>query len=151
MFRDNKLLLFIVEIAALFVVTLLTIMIIQGVRRIPLQFAKRMVGRGSSEMPGSGARDYLPMKVNSAGVMPIIFAQAIMFLPASIYGFFKGEQAGGALTDIYGFWYNFLFFLLVVVFTFVYTALMVNPNQQAEYLKRNNAFRTWCEAGRRDS
>jgi preprotein translocase subunit SecY len=140
MFRDNKLMLFLVEIAALFVVTLLTILIIQGVRRIPLQYAKRMVGRGGAEMPGSGNRDYLPMKVNSAGVMPIIFAQAIMFLPASIYSFFKGEQASGALTDIYGFWYNFLFFVLVVVFTFVYTALMINPNQQAEFLKRTNAF-----------
>jgi preprotein translocase subunit SecY len=140
MFRDNKLLLFIVEIAALFIVTLLTIMIIQGVRKVPLQFAKRMVGRGTSEMPGTGNRDYLPMKVNSAGVMPIIFAQAIMFLPASVYGAIKGEAASGPLTDIYGFWYNFLFFVLVVAFTFVYTALMVNPNQQAEYLKRNNAF-----------
>jgi preprotein translocase subunit SecY len=140
MASSGKLLLFIVEIAALFLITLLTIMIIQGVRRVPLQFAKRSVGRGASEAPGTGNRDYLPMKVNSAGVMPIIFAQAIMFLPASIYGFFKGTQASGPLTDVYGLWYNLLFFVLVVVFTFVYTALMVNPNQQAEYLKRNNAF-----------
>jgi preprotein translocase subunit SecY len=140
MLGDNKLLLFLVEIAALFIVTLLTIMVIQGVRRIPLQFAKKMVGRGSAEVPGSGSREYLPMKLNSAGVMPIIFAQAIMFLPAAVYGYIKDGQASGALTDIYGFWYNLTFFLLVVVFTFVYTALMVNPNQQAEYLKRNNAF-----------
>ncbi|MCL4166709.1 UNVERIFIED_CONTAM: hypothetical protein GTU68_062711, partial [Idotea baltica] len=85
------LLIFVIELAALFMVTLATVLIVTGVRRIPIQFAKRMVGRGSAAMPVSGARDYIPVKVNASGVMPIIFAQALMFLPAVIAQFFAGS------------------------------------------------------------
>lgn len=143
---DNKLLIFVVELIAFFVITLLTILIIQGVRKIPLQFAKKMVGRTASSLPTAGAREYLPLKVNSAGVMPIIFAQAIMFLPATAFQYLSGNENASsfsrfhAFTDIYSLGYNVLFFLLIVVFTYVYTALMVNPNNYSEYLKRNNAF-----------
>jgi len=145
LFGDNKLLLFFVEMAALFVVVMATILVIQGVRRIPIQFAKRMVGRTGSSLPTAGARDYLPLKVNSAGVMPIIFAQAIMFLPATAIQYFSGDQslASGRIhmfSDIYSLGYNVLFFLLIVTFTYVYTALMINPTNYAEYLKRSNAF-----------
>lgn len=144
LFGDNKLLLFFIELALLFVVVMLTILVIQGVRRIPIQYAKRMVGRSGSAMPTSSARDYLPLKVNSSGVMPIIFAQAIMFLPATAIQYFSGQQASSgrihAFNDIYSFGYNALFFVLIVVFTYVYTALMVNPTNYAEYLKRSNAF-----------
>ncbi|MDX2135950.1 MAG: preprotein translocase subunit SecY [Saprospiraceae bacterium] len=145
LFGDNKLLLFFVEMAAFFLLTLLTVLIIQGVRRIPLQFAKRMVGRTGGNLPTAGARDYLPLKVNSAGVMPIIFAQALMFIPATVLQYTAGDAVAGtagyqALSDIYGFWYNLIFFTLIVVFTYVYTALMVNPTQYADYLKRSNAF-----------
>jgi preprotein translocase subunit SecY len=142
LFGDNKLLIFFVELALFFIIVLLTVLVIQGVRRIPIQFAKRMVGRSGGGLPTASARDYLPLKVNSAGVMPIIFAQAIMFLPATAMQYIAGPSATGvtALSDIFSFWYNAIFFLIIVVFTYVYTALMVNPTNYAEYLKRSNAF-----------
>lgn len=144
LFGDNKLLLFFVELAFFFVIVLATILVIQGVRRIPIQFAKRMVGRSGGGVPAASARDYLPLKVNSAGVMPIIFAQALMFLPATAYQYLAGTQANtGRLhmfSDIYSLGYNVAFFLLIVICTYVYTALMINPTNYAEYLKRNNAF-----------
>ena len=136
----------ILVIAGFFGVILATVMIVQAVRKVPLQFAKRMVGRGSGQMPASSARDYLPIKVNAAGVMPIIFAQALMFIPGQIAQFAassnNGEMSGfmRSLSDFTSVPYNILSFLLVVVFTYVYTALLVNPQQQAEYLKRQNAF-----------
>ncbi|MFN4253651.1 MAG: preprotein translocase subunit SecY [Saprospiraceae bacterium] len=142
---DNKLLLFFVEMALYFAIVMATILVIQGVRKIPIQFAKRMVGRQGASLPAAGARDYLPLKVNSAGVMPIIFAQALMFLPATAFQYIGGSdaQATGRIhmfNDIYSLGYNVVFFLLVVIFTYVYTALMINPTNHAEYLKRNNAF-----------
>jgi len=144
LFGDNQLVLFFIEMLAFFLITMATVLIIQGVRRIPLQFAKRMVGRTGASLPTAGARDYLPLKVNSAGVMPIIFAQALMFLPATAMQYLQtGEANTGAVSafsNIYGFWYNLVFFLLIVIFTYVYTALIVNPNQYADYLKRSNAF-----------
>lgn len=144
LFSDNKLLLFFLELALFFVVVMATILVIQGVRRIPIQFAKRMVGRTSSAMPAASARDYLPLKVNSAGVMPIIFAQALMFLPATAIQYMSGDSVNTGrihmLNDIYSLGYNLLFFLLIVIFTYVYTALMINPTSYADYLKRNNAF-----------
>ncbi len=144
LFSDNKLLLFFLELALFFVVVMATILVIQGVRRIPIQFAKRMVGRTSSAMPSASARDYLPLKVNSAGVMPIIFAQALMFLPATAIQYMSGDSMNTGrihmLNDIYSLGYNVLFFSLIVIFTYVYTALMINPTSYADYLKRNNAF-----------
>lgn len=137
--------LFIIEMIILFLIVMATIMVVQGVRKIPLQFAKRMVGRGASSVPMAGARDYIPLKVNAAGVMPIIFAQAIMFLPVTLATWLAGS--GGnvssfmlALNNWKSGPYNVIFFLLVVIFTYVYTALLVNPKQYAEYLKRQNAF-----------
>lgn len=145
---DGALLLFVVEMAALFGVIMATVLIVQGVRRIPIQFAKRMVGRGANAMPQAGARDFIPLKVNAAGVMPIIFAQALMFLPATVVQFASGgdQSAMGTnpllrtLNDFTSAPYNIIYFILVVVFTYVYTALIVNPQQYAEYLKRQNAF-----------
>ena len=135
--------LLILEFAVLFFVVLATVLVVQGVRRIPIQFAKRMVGRSAGvNMPAAGARDYIPLKVNASGVMPIIFAQAIMFLPITIAQW-AGNQGGGIigqLSDWKSIPYNVIFFLLVVIFTYVYTALLVNPQQYAEYLKRQNAF-----------
>lgn len=133
----------VLELLVLFLVVMATVLIVQGVRRIPIQFAKRMVGRGSSAMPVSGARDYIPLKVNASGVMPIIFAQAIMFLPASLAQASESLSSNSfimALNDFTSAPYNIIYFFLVVLFTYVYTALMVNPQQYAEYLKRQNAF-----------
>ncbi|MEO0340115.1 MAG: preprotein translocase subunit SecY [Bacteroidota bacterium] len=142
---SGGLLIFVLEMALLFLIVMATVLIVQGVRRIPIQFAKRMVGRGNSSIPQAGVRDYIPLKVNASGVMPIIFAQALMFLPATVAQF---ASADGALTnsfliklnDFTSVPYNVIYFILVVLFTYVYTALMVNPQQYAEYLKRQNAF-----------
>ena len=143
-FNQTGLLTFILELIVLFIIVLVCIMIVQGVRRIPIQFAKRMVGRGSGQVPMAGARDYIPLKVNAAGVMPIIFAQAIMFLPMSIAQWVSSSGNPNSFLLMLNDWksipYNVIFFLLVVLFTYVYTALLVNPQQYAEYLKRQNAF-----------
>ncbi|TVQ47288.1 MAG: preprotein translocase subunit SecY [Saprospirales bacterium] len=136
----------VLELAALFVVVMATVLIVQGIRRIPIQFAKRMIGRGDANMPVSGARDYIPVKVNASGVMPIIFAQALMFLPMTLaqYTMQDGEMAATGwlreLNDPFSLFYSIIYFILVVLFTYVYTALIVNPKQYAEYLKRQNAF-----------
>ena len=137
--------LLILELALFFIIVMAVVMVVQGVRRIPIQFAKRMVGRSNANMPAAGARDYIPLKVNASGVMPIIFAQAIMFLPPQLGTWLSkdGEAPSGVmmqLTDWLSVPYNVIFFLLVVIFTYVYTALLVNPQQYAEYLKRQNAF-----------
>jgi len=137
---------FLIELVVFFAVVLVTVLIVQGVRRIPIQFAKRMVGRGSGKIPVTGARDYIPLKVNASGVMPIIFAQAIMFLPMTIARFAGGDDVATSssllmsLNDWKSLPYNILLFILVVIFTYVYTALLVNPQQYAEYLKRQNSF-----------
>ncbi|MFZ1257208.1 MAG: preprotein translocase subunit SecY, partial [Saprospiraceae bacterium] len=144
--NSQQLLLFLVELVILFLIVIACILVIQGVRKIPIQFAKRMVGRGTGAMPLSTNRDYIPLKVNAAGVMPIIFAQAILFLPLTAVQYLTSDPSLGTtgilqtLTDPYGFWHNFLTFVLVVGFTYIYTALIVNPQNYAEYLKRQNAF-----------
>ncbi|KRO65821.1 MAG: preprotein translocase subunit SecY, partial [Cryomorphaceae bacterium BACL11 MAG-121128-bin16] len=110
------LVIFMVEILALLIVIMITILLIQGTRRIPVQYAKRVVGNKQY----GGVRQFIPLKVNAAGVMPIIFAQAIMFVPITLVGFSDSESLQGiaaVLTDFGGFWYNFLFFVLIVVFT----------------------------------
>ncbi|MBX2816278.1 MAG: preprotein translocase subunit SecY [Saprospiraceae bacterium] len=145
--NGGGLIIFVLELAALFFVTMVTVLVIQGIRKIPLQFAKRMVGRGIN-MPVSGVRDYIPVKVAAAGVMPIIFAQAIMFIPSTVAQFVGGQTGADiatnplvqSLSDPFAVPYNIIYFFLVVAFTFVYTALLVNPTQYADYLKRQNAF-----------
>ncbi|RME92031.1 MAG: preprotein translocase subunit SecY [Bacteroidetes bacterium] len=135
-------LVFVLELAALFLVCMATVLIVTGVRKIPVQFAKRMVGRGSGNIPVAGARDYIPLKVNAAGVMPIIFAQALMFLPGMAAQWGGAESSGfiQKLNDFTSAPYNIIYFVLVVAFTYVYTALIVNPSNYADYLKRQNAF-----------
>ena len=152
-FNGGGLFIFIIEMVGLFFIFMASIMIVQGVRKIPLQFAKRMVGRGAGSVPMAGARDYIPLKVNAAGVMPIIFAQAIMFLPMQIGTWAAGaDSASNPLLMALGDWkslpYNLIFFTLVVLFTYVYTALLVNPKQYSEYLKRQNAFIPGVKPGR---
>ena len=108
-------------------------------RKIPVQYAKRVVGNRQY----GGVRQYIPLKVNAAGVMPIIFAQAIMFLPITIAGFSQSESLTGfasAFTNINGFWYNLVFFLLIIAFTYFYTAVTMNTNQMAEDIKKNGGF-----------
>jgi len=143
---SGGLLIFVVEMVLLFAIVMVTVLIVQGVRKIPIQFAKRMVGRGANAMPAAGIRDYIPLKVNAAGVMPIIFAQALMFLPTTLAQFMMGDGGlapSGLLQQLmnpFSAASSLITFLLVVVFTYIYTALLVNPQQYAEYLKRQNAF-----------
>jgi preprotein translocase subunit SecY len=142
--ESGQFLIFVLEMALFFFICMITVLIVQGVRKIPIQFAKRMVGRGAA-MPVSSTRDYIPLKVNAAGVMPIIFAQAIMFLPGTIAQWAGGAEAANSvilrdLMNPFSVSSSILAFILVVVFTFIYTALIVNPKQYAEYLKRQNAF-----------
>lgn len=129
---------FLVELAALFAIIMAVIMLVQGTRRIPVQYAKQMVGSRTG-----GARQYLPLKVNTAGVMPIIFAQALMFIPSTVAQFFpnyESMQVLMALANPASFAYNFTFAVLIIVFTYFYTAISVNSTQIADELKRNGGF-----------
>ena len=146
--QGGGLVVFIIELIILVGVILLTILLVQGTRRIPVQYAKRMVGNRQY----GGVRQYIPLKVNAAGVMPIIFAQAIMFLPLTIANYAQSETLSGflaAFTNINGFWYNFVFFLMIVLFTYFYTAITVNPNQMADDMKKNGGFIPGVKPGRR--
>jgi len=146
--KGGGLVFFIVELAVLVMVILLTILLVQGTRKIPVQYAKRIVGNKQY----GGVRQYIPLKVNAAGVMPIIFAQAIMFLPLTLAGFASSEALTGfasTFTDINGFWYNFTFAILIIVFTYFYTAITVNPNQMAEDMKKNGGFIPGVKPGRK--
>ncbi len=151
---SGGLLAFALEAAFLILIVMAVILLVQGTRRIPVQYAKRQVVQSSSSFfggratqqsfAGEGSRQYLPIKLNAAGVMPIIFAQAIMFLPATIAQFVPGVNQNNdfimALSDIKGFWYNALNLILIVAFTFFYTALIVNPTQMSDEMKRSNGF-----------
>ena len=139
---------FLIEIVVLVLVIIMTILLVQGTRKIPVQYAKRVVGNKQY----GGVRQYIPLKVNSAGVMPIIFAQAIMFVPITIAGFAQTEQMSGfmtAFTNMNGFWYNFLFFVLIIAFTYFYTAVTINPAQMAEDIKKNGGFIPGVKPGKK--
>jgi preprotein translocase subunit SecY len=141
--QGGGLIIFLLEIVFLLLVIMGSIMLVQGTRRIPVQFAKKIIGNKQY----GGVRQYIPLKVNTAGVMPIIFAQAIMFIPAAIAGYTQGT--GGIFTERYGFWYNFIFGLLIILFTYFYTAIMVNPTQLADDLKRNGGFIPGIKPGKK--
>ncbi|HRE50830.1 MAG TPA: preprotein translocase subunit SecY [Flavitalea sp.] len=130
------LLIFVIEIAILVAINMGLILLIQGVRKIPVQYAKQIVGNRQF----GGARQFLPMKVNSSGVMPIIFAQAIMFLPTLLSNFDSTQGLARVFGDHSNYWYMLIYGLMVVGFTFLYTALIFNPKQIADDLKRNNGF-----------
>ncbi len=147
---QGGLVMFIVEIVILFAVVLGAVLLVQGTRKVPVQYAKRIVGNKQY----GGARQFIPLKVNAAGVMPIIFAQAIMFIPITLAGFgSKGEASSlvSALTDMTGFWYNFIYFIMIVAFTYFYTAITVRPTQMADDMKRNNGFIPGVKPGTKTS
>ena len=135
---------FILEIAVLFVIVMATIALVQAVRRIPIQYAKRNIVKDGRMLQAGGVRDYLPLKVNASGVMPIIFAQALMFLPAYIVGLFNSGAQNNefliSISDPRRLGYNVLSFVLVVAFTYLYTAMIVNPTQIADQLKKEGGF-----------
>jgi preprotein translocase subunit SecY len=137
--QGGGLIMFLLEIVFLIAVVISCILLVQGTRRIPVQFAKKIVGNKQY----GGVRQYVPLKVNAAGVMPIIFAQAIMFIPAAIAQMGSGSKASGflnAFTNHFSFWYNVVFALLIIAFTYFYTAIMINPNQLADDMKKNGGF-----------
>ena len=142
---QGGLVMFIVEVVLLFAVTVGAVLLVQGTRKVPVQYAKRIVGNRQY----GGARQYIPLKVNAAGVMPIIFAQAIMFIPMTLAGFRQSNGFWRAFTDINSFWYNVLFFVLIVAFTYFYTAVTVRPTQMAEDMKRNNGFIPGVKPGKK--
>ena len=146
---QGGLVMFIIELLLLFAVTIGAVLLVQGTRKVPVQYAKRIVGNKQY----GGARQYIPLKVNAAGVMPIIFAQAIMFIPITIAGFGSaGDATRGffaAFSDINGFWYNLVYFLMIVAFTYFYTAITVRPQQMAEDMKRNNGFIPGVKPGKK--
>ena len=145
---QGGLIMFVVEIILLFAVTVGAVLLVQGTRKVPVQYAKRIVGNRQY----GGARQYIPLKVNAAGVMPIIFAQAIMFIPITLAGFGSSEGSSGfyaAFSDINGFWYNLVYFILIVAFTYFHTAVTVRPTQMAEDMKRNNGFIPGVKPGKK--
>jgi len=139
---------FLVEMIILFFVFMGVILLVQGTRKIPVQYAKRIVGNKQY----GGVRQYIPLKVNSAGVMPIIFAQALMFVPITIAGFAESDALTGfaaAFSNLTGFWYNFTFATMVILFTYFYTAITINPSQMAEDMKKNGGFIPGVKPGRK--
>ena len=130
----GSIIMIIVELVLLFLVFMATIAIVQAVRKVPVQYAKRIVGNKQY----GGVRQYIPIKMNAANVMPIIFAQALMFIPMLFAGVAPGFA--GAFSDMTGFWYNFTLAVLVIVFTFFYTAIIINPQMMADDMKRNGGF-----------
>lgn len=147
---QGGLIMFVVEIILLFAVTVGAVLLVQGTRKVPVQYAKRIAGNRQY----GGARQYIPLKVNAAGVMPIIFAQAIMFIPITLSGFGSQDSGHGffaAFSDINGFWYNLVYFLMIVAFTYFYTAITVRPTQIAEHLKQSNGFIPGVKPGKKTS
>ncbi len=145
---SGGLVMFLAEITLLLVVIGATIALVQATRKIPVQYAKRVVGNKQY----GGVRQYIPLKVNAAGVMPIIFAQAIMMVPIMLMGFnTTGENNAfmQAFADNNGFWYNFVFAIMIILFTYFYTAITINPTQMAEQMKLNNGFIPGVKPGKK--
>ncbi len=138
---------FIVEMVILFLVFVASIALVQAVRRVPVQYAKRIVGNKQY----GGVRQYIPLKVNAAGVMPIIFAQALMFIPMMLTRFDSEttNAIASAFSNITGFWYNLTYGILVILFTYFYTAITVNPTQMAEDMKKNGGFIPGVKPGKK--
>ena len=146
--QGGGLVVFLVEIVFLVFVFMGTILLVQGTRRIPVQYAKRIVGNKQY----GGVRQYIPLKVNAAGVMPIIFAQALMFIPITVAGFADSDTLTGfaaAFANMQGFWYNLVFAVLIILFTYFYTAVTINPVQMAEDMKKNGGFIPGIKPGRK--
>jgi preprotein translocase subunit SecY len=141
----GSVLMLIVELVVLMLVFAATIALVQGTRKIPVQYAKRIVGNKQY----GGVRQYIPLKMNAAGVMPIIFAQALMFIPMLLSGFDATQGFAATFSNPVGFWYNFVFAVLVVAFTYFYTAVTVNPTMMAEEMKKNSGFIPGVKPGKK--
>ncbi len=138
-------LVFVVEMVVLFLVFVGTIALVQAVRKIPVQYAKRIVGNKQY----GGVRQYIPLKINAAGVMPIIFAQALMLFPLIFSNFNATKGLAAVMSNTNGFWYNFVYAIMVILFTYFYTAITVNPTNMAEEMKKNGGFIPGCKPGKK--
>ena len=143
--NNGGLLLLIVELIVWFFIVAAAIALVQAVRRVPVQYAKRVVGNRQY----GGVRQYIPLKINAAGVMPIIFAQALMLFPLLFSRWDATRGLAATMSNYTGFWYNFIFGLLVVIFTYFYTAVTVNPTMMAEDMKRNGGFIPGVKPGKK--
>lgn len=146
--RADNMVPFVLEIAFLVLVIMGCILLVQGTRRIPVQYAKRVVGTRQY----GGVRQYIPLKINAAGVMPIIFAQALMFIPGTIAQFnpnWENSAFLATLNDFQSVWYNVIYGTLIVVFTYFYTAIIINPTQIADDLKKNGGFIPGVKPGKK--
>ena len=139
---NGGLIMILIELVIWFVFILLSVLLVMAVRQIPVQYARRTAS-GSYERNVMGSRQYIPLKLNASGVMPIIFAQAIMFIPGAVIGLSDSplaESIASQFTNIFGFWYNLVFGLLIIIFTYFYTAITVPTNKMADDLKRSGGF-----------
>ena len=135
--------LLVIEIIIWLLVIISCVLLIMAVRKIPVQYARRTTSGDYEQDLMGGNRQWIPLKLNASGVMPIIFAQAIMFIPAAVAGLSKSDTSQsivGAFSNMFGFWYNFVFATLIVVFTFFYTAITVPTNKMSDDLKRSGGF-----------
>ena len=135
----------VIELVILFLVFVGTIALVQAVRKIPVQYAKRIVGNKQY----GGVRQYIPLKINAAGVMPIIFAQALMLFPLIFQRFTATKGLAAVMSNTNGFWYNFVYAIMVILFTYFYTAITVNPTNMAEEMKKNGGFIPGCKPGKK--
>ena len=142
---NGGLLLLTIEFVLWFFVIIAAIALVQAVRRVPVQYAKRVIGNRQY----GGIRQYIPLKINAAGVMPIIFAQALMLFPLVFSKFEATRGLAASLSNYTGFWYNFIFAILIIIFTYFYTAVTVNPTQMAEDMKRNGGFIPGVKPGKK--
>jgi len=139
---NGGLVMILIELVIWFAIIMASVMLVMAVRQIPVQYARRSAS-GGYEKNVFGSRQYIPLKLNASGVMPIIFAQAIMFIPVAVAGLSDSDTAQGvtaAFQNIFGFWYNLVFALLIIVFTYFYTAITVPTNKMADDLKRSGGF-----------
>ena len=139
---NGGLIMILIELVIWFVIILLSVMLVMAVRKIPVQYARRTAS-GGYEKNIFGARQFIPLKLNASGVMPIIFAQAIMFVPSAVASLSDSAWAEGVkatFSDIFGFWYNLVFAVLIIIFTYFYTAITVPTNKMADDLKRSGGF-----------
>ena len=143
--NNGGLILLLVELIVWLFVIAAAIALVQAVRRVPIQYAKRVIGNRQY----GGVRQYLPMKINAAGVMPIIFAQALMLFPMIFSRWDASRGIAATFSDYRGVWYNIVFFILIVLFTFFYTAVTVNPTMMAENLKNNGGFIPGVKPGKK--
>ena len=143
--NNGGLILLLVELIVWLFVIAAAIALVQAVRRVPIQYAKRVIGNRQY----GGVRQYLPMKINAAGVMPIIFAQALMLFPMIFSRWDATRGIAATFSDYTGVWYNIVFFILIVLFTFFYTAVTVNPTMMAENLKNNGGFIPGVKPGKK--